>query len=284
MGQIRKLKSEELLGSVDNTDIYPVTSTDAVFNDEGQSVTELLNNKADKRHKHTAEELEGVSIDVDTSSCVHIDGEETINDVKTFDKGLNSNGDITIGNEEKSLNISTKDSNAYRAYITRMVNNADVLEHYGITPLSEEEQDKMSADELLEWYINEVKNSPHGDSITIDSSSSLEPIKSYLNTIKETAITSTFGTSECVIGMMEYSTNYIEDTQGEFNYFNQRLSNGWLMPGNYILFNFYINEDEKDSEDEEDDNTDDNDDQPKTVFHEIETPDVSPYPGTINTL
>lgn len=37
MGRIKKLKNNELVGGTDNTDVYPVTSTKAVFDEDNVS-------------------------------------------------------------------------------------------------------------------------------------------------------------------------------------------------------------------------------------------------------
>lgn len=42
MGKIRKLKESELIGGTSNSDIYPITSTDAVYDSKQNSLTSLL--------------------------------------------------------------------------------------------------------------------------------------------------------------------------------------------------------------------------------------------------
>lgn len=46
MAYIKKLKDNELIGGTDNTDVYPVTSTEAVYNKENVS-QEYINNHVD---------------------------------------------------------------------------------------------------------------------------------------------------------------------------------------------------------------------------------------------
>lgn len=48
MGKIKTIKNNELIGGTDNTYIYPVTSTSAVYNSDGENVDTLLDGKLDK--------------------------------------------------------------------------------------------------------------------------------------------------------------------------------------------------------------------------------------------
>ena len=45
MGKIKKILENELLGGTQSTDVYPVTSTKAVYNENNESLDDIINKK-----------------------------------------------------------------------------------------------------------------------------------------------------------------------------------------------------------------------------------------------
>ena len=43
MGKIKKILENELIGGTQSTDVYPVTSTKAVYNENNESLDDIIN-------------------------------------------------------------------------------------------------------------------------------------------------------------------------------------------------------------------------------------------------
>lgn len=84
MGKIKKLKSNELVGGVDREDVYPITSTKAVFDASNISQDDINKNRLDR-----IEELEETM--PTTVKSITINGGQRVN---TVDE--NGNVDLTI--------------------------------------------------------------------------------------------------------------------------------------------------------------------------------------------
>ena len=84
MGKIKKLKSNELVGGVDREDVYPITSTKAVFDDSNTSQDDINKNRLER-----IEDLEETM--PTTVKSITINGGQRVN---TVDE--NGNVDLTI--------------------------------------------------------------------------------------------------------------------------------------------------------------------------------------------
>ena len=103
MAYIKKLKNNELIGGTDNTDVYPVTSTEAVYNKENVS-QEYINN--------------------------HVDGSKIVD--ATVTTGKIANNAVTMGKLDNYVQSEIQ-KGAQRAWNPRGAYNEDTV--YGVNDL-----------------------------------------------------------------------------------------------------------------------------------------------------
>lgn len=79
MAKVKVLKNNELVGGTDNTSIYPITHTKAIFDDNNKELGQRLNeNDADRELLHRQSEKLVLSLTSDKSGAIEITGSQEI--------------------------------------------------------------------------------------------------------------------------------------------------------------------------------------------------------------
>ena len=146
MGVIRKLKENELVGGLSNEDIYPITSTFSVFNENNKSLEEIIQEIKDNEGKLNLEEL--------SKLFLRKDKEDTAKSKITFEDGLDI-GEYTGPDTTGTGGSIDKDGNAvFQTLKVRDAIIADKFIYNEVSLISGEQWNSVWSGEILEVTSN----------------------------------------------------------------------------------------------------------------------------------